>query len=83
MIKSDIHRLDVKRRHVNERKRQFAVAAYKQQDYPHRLNFYELPPTSEISLEDFEKWAIHRLRSMYNRVVRLLRLIEDLSPCRD
>ncbi|ERF74492.1 hypothetical protein EPUS_03930 [Endocarpon pusillum Z07020] len=62
MIKSDIQRLDAKRRHVNERKKQFAVAVYKQQDYPHRLNFYELPPTSEISLEDFEKWAIHRLR---------------------
>lgn len=81
MIKSDTHRLDAKRRHVNERKKQFALAAYKQQDYPHRLNFYEIPPTSEISLEDFEEWAIHRLRSKYIHIDRLLRLIEDLSPC--
>jgi DNA primase large subunit len=63
MIRSDIQRLDAKRRQINERKKQFADAAYKQQDYPHRLNFYEIPPTSEISLEDFEKWAIDRLRS--------------------
>lgn len=79
MIKSDIQRLDAKRRHVNERKKQFAVAVYKQQNYPHRLNFYELPPTSEISLEDFEKWAIHRLRSKYIHTDRLLRLTEHLS----
>ncbi|KAF8455045.1 eukaryotic and archaeal DNA primase, large subunit-domain-containing protein [Kalaharituber pfeilii] len=30
--------------------------------YPHRLNFYSTPPTAEISLEQFEQWAIHRLR---------------------
>ena len=63
MIRSDTQRLDAKRRHFNEKRKQFADVAYKQQDYPHRLNFYEIPPTSEISLEDFEKWAIDRLRS--------------------
>src|SRR5947209_4843640 len=63
MIKSDRLRVDAKRRHLNEKKKQFAVAAYRQQDYPHRLNFYEIPPTAEITLEDFEKWAIDRLRS--------------------
>ena len=63
MIRSDLQRLDAKRRQVNDRKKQFAAAAYKQHDYPHRLNFYEIPPTAEISLEDFEKWAIDRLRS--------------------
>ncbi|GAA5854363.1 hypothetical protein JCM3766R1_002298 [Sporobolomyces carnicolor] len=30
--------------------------------YPHRLNFYEQPPTEEITLEQFEVWAIDRLR---------------------
>ncbi|GAA5991439.1 hypothetical protein JCM5350_006930 [Sporobolomyces pararoseus] len=30
--------------------------------YPHRLNFYETPPTEEITLEEFEVWAIDRLR---------------------
>jgi hypothetical protein len=65
MIRSDMQRFDAKRRQVNERKKQFVPAAYKQQDYPHRLNFYEIPPTAEISLEEFEKWAIDRLRSEY------------------
>ncbi|GAA5854515.1 hypothetical protein JCM5353_000035 [Sporobolomyces roseus] len=30
--------------------------------YPHRLNFYQTPPTEEITLEEFEVWAIDRLR---------------------
>ncbi|GAA5876875.1 hypothetical protein JCM16303_006319 [Sporobolomyces ruberrimus] len=30
--------------------------------YPHRLNFYQVPPTEEITLEEFEVWAIDRLR---------------------
>ncbi|GAA5897500.1 DNA primase subunit PRI2 [Sporobolomyces salmoneus] len=30
--------------------------------YPHRLSFYERPPTEEITLEQFEVWAIDRLR---------------------
>ncbi|CEQ42849.1 SPOSA6832_04716 [Sporobolomyces salmonicolor] len=30
--------------------------------YPHRLNFYERPPVDEITLEEFEIWAIDRLR---------------------
>jgi DNA primase large subunit len=63
MIRSEVQRADVKRRRINEKKRQFTEAAYDHQDYPHRLNFYEVPPTSEICLEDFEKWAIDRLRS--------------------
>ncbi len=68
MIRSDIQRFDAKRRQINEKKKQFAAAAaaYKQQDYPYRLNFYETPPTTEISLEDFEKWAIDRLRGEYS-----------------
>lgn len=30
--------------------------------FPHRLSFYEKPPTDEITLEEFEEWAICRLR---------------------
>ncbi|EWC43488.1 hypothetical protein DRE_07520 [Drechslerella stenobrocha 248] len=30
--------------------------------YPTRLNFYDKPPTDEVSLEEFEQWAIDRLR---------------------
>ena len=29
--------------------------------YPHRLNFYSIPPEKEITLEEFELWAIDRL----------------------
>jgi hypothetical protein len=31
--------------------------------YPHRLNFYSRPPLEEITIEEFEIWAIDRLRS--------------------
>ncbi|GAA5899698.1 hypothetical protein JCM6882_005415 [Rhodosporidiobolus microsporus] len=30
--------------------------------YPHRLNLYERPPLDELTLEEFEVWAIDRLR---------------------
>jgi len=30
--------------------------------YPHRLSFYVAPPTADITLEEFEQWAIDRLR---------------------
>lgn len=33
-------------------------------DYPHRLNFYTVPPQSEVTLEEFELWAIDRLYGM-------------------
>lgn len=36
--------------------------AAKNLKYHHRLNFYEKPPTEEITIEDFEVWAIDRLR---------------------
>lgn len=62
MIRSDVQRLDAKRRLISDRKKQFASNS-QQQDYPSRLNFYILPPTAEISLEQFETWAIDRLRS--------------------
>ncbi|KAK4240163.1 eukaryotic and archaeal DNA primase, large subunit-domain-containing protein [Achaetomium macrosporum] len=58
-----MNRIDVKRRNVlDHRKKQFADPSYKETQYPHRLNFYSTPPTADITLEQFEQWAIDRLR---------------------
>ncbi|KAI5476874.1 hypothetical protein MNV49_007110 [Pseudohyphozyma bogoriensis] len=38
------------------------VARHSRSKFPHRLNFYTVPPTDEITLEEFEGWAIDRLR---------------------
>ncbi|EAW08387.1 DNA primase subunit PRI2 [Aspergillus clavatus NRRL 1] len=63
MIRQDFQRVDPKRRAtLDHKKKQFASPVYKQQDYPHRLNFYDVPPTAEITLEQFEQWAIDRLK---------------------
>lgn len=65
MIRQDYNRVDTKRRSTMDfKKKQFAAPTYKQQDYPHRLSLYEIPPTAEITLEQFEQWAIDRLRSI-------------------
>lgn len=53
----------VKRRaDINYKRKQFAEAAYVQQEYKSRLNFYNLPPTAEITLNQFEEGAINRLK---------------------
>ncbi|KAI1266684.1 DNA primase, large subunit [Xylariaceae sp. FL1019] len=63
MLRHDHNRIDPKRRNiVDYRKKQFAESAFKDNDYPHRLNFYATPPTADITLEQFEQWAIDRLR---------------------
>lgn len=63
MIRHDFNRIDPKRRAtIDHKKKQFAKPTFKQQDYPHRLSIYHIPPTAEIRLEDFEQWAIDRLR---------------------
>jgi DNA primase large subunit len=65
MIRHDANRIDPKRRAtIDHKKRQFATPIYKQQEYPHRLNLYDTPPTAEITLEQFEQWAIDRLKGM-------------------
>jgi hypothetical protein len=65
MIRQDFQKIDPKRRAtLDHKKKQFASPVYKQQDYPHRLNFYDIPPTAEITLEQFEQWAIDRLKGM-------------------
>ncbi|KAF1951778.1 DNA primase, large subunit [Byssothecium circinans] len=63
MIRHDYSRVDPKRRaNIDHKKKQFAKAEFQQQNYEHRLNFYRLPPTAEITLEEFETWAISRLK---------------------
>jgi hypothetical protein len=63
MIRHDYSRVDPKRRaNIGHKKKQFATAEWQQQSYEHRLNFYVVPPTAEITLEEFETWAINRLK---------------------
>ncbi|RDW71078.1 DNA primase large subunit [Coleophoma cylindrospora] len=63
MIRQEFSRIEPKRKaNVDHRKKQFAVPAYKELSYPTRLNFYTVPPTADITLEQFEQWAIDRLR---------------------
>lgn len=70
MIRQDFARIDPKRRNqVDYRKKQFATPAYQNLEYKHRLNFYVTPPTADITLEQFEQWAIDRLRGMFSPVL--------------
>ncbi|KAK9442468.1 DNA primase large subunit [Metarhizium brunneum] len=63
MLRQDYSRIDPKRRTtVDHRKTPFAIPQYKDTEYPHRLNFYTDAPTADITLEQFEQWAIDRLR---------------------
>ncbi|CZR68956.1 related to DNA primase large chain [Phialocephala subalpina] len=63
MIRQDFSRIDPKRRTtLDHRKKQFATPTYQNLEYKHRLNFYITPPTADITLEQFEQWAIDRLR---------------------
>lgn len=56
-------RIDPKKRAVlDPRKRQFAQAQWVEQEYKHRMNFYAIPPTGDVSLEQFEEWGIARLK---------------------
>lgn len=63
MIRHDANRIDAKRRgKLDHRRQQFGVPTYQNVEYKHRLNFYSVPPTADITLEQFEQWAIDRLR---------------------
>ncbi|KAI9889802.1 MAG: hypothetical protein M1814_004904 [Vezdaea aestivalis] len=63
MIRHDANRVNLKRKvEVDPKKRQFAESNVKQNEYPYRLNFYDNPPTAEITLDQFEQWAIDRLK---------------------
>jgi hypothetical protein len=77
MIRQDAGRIDAARRRAaafDPRRKQFATPAFEQHggsggggnhEYAHRLNMYDTPPTAEITLEQFEQWAIDRLRSTF------------------
>lgn len=65
MIRQDFSRIDPKRRGgIKHRTTQFEKPGYENLEYKNRLNFYVTPPTSDITLEQFEQWAIDRLRGM-------------------
>lgn len=56
-------RIDAKRRAViDPKKQQFSKPQWQEQSYAHRMNFYTIPPTGDISLEEFEEWGIARLK---------------------
>ncbi|KAK9318266.1 eukaryotic and archaeal DNA primase, large subunit-domain-containing protein [Lipomyces starkeyi] len=40
----------------------FGKEVIREQDYPDRLNMYLIPPLAEITLDQFEVWALDRLR---------------------
>lgn len=54
-----------KRRAIDSKKH-FAGLVDPSQHYPHRMNFYSNPPIAEITLDQFEQWAIDRLRSSFS-----------------
>jgi len=90
MLRADHQRIDPKRRNVlDPKKRQFAQSTWKEQEYNHRLNFYILPPTAEISLEEFEEYAINRLKSELYRPYLLvvhhtnlpMQVLSELETC--
>lgn len=42
-------------------RKHFGLEIAKDSDYPSRLSFYNIAPTSEITIEEFQLWAIDRL----------------------
>jgi hypothetical protein len=73
-------RIDAKRRNdISAKRKQFAEPTFAKQEYPHRLNFYTVPPTQEITLEQFEGWAIDRLRG--KSCIRAKRGLGVWGPC--
>lgn len=55
-------RIDAKKRAVHHKQAPFQTATFAEQDYAHRMNFYIIPPTGDVTLEQFEEWAIARLK---------------------
>ena len=56
-------RIDAKKRAVlNPRKQHFEEAKWASESFPHRMSFYTVPPTGDVSLEQFEEWGIARLK---------------------
>jgi hypothetical protein len=82
MIRSDYNHQPVKKRTiVDPKKRQFADARWKDNDYATRLNFYSLPPTAQVTLDEFEQWAIMRLKGIFAcRWEKALKHFTNLAP---
>lgn len=38
------------------------VKRHQGKNYPHALNFYSVPPTEEITIDEFESFAFDRLQ---------------------
>lgn len=73
-----VTRIDSKRRPAhNHRTKQFDAPTYQTLEYKSRLNFYVTPPTADITLEQFEQWAIDRLRG--NKDLTELGTIANIS----
>lgn len=53
-----------KKQQIDYKKRQFAHATWQTAEYGHRMSFYTLPPTAEVTLEEFELWGLARLKGM-------------------
>jgi len=66
MIRQDPNRVAVNRRAaLNPARKQFATKTV-EGEYTHRLNFYKDAPKGDITLEQFEQWAIDRLRGLFS-----------------
>lgn len=48
------------RRRTNKIKKEIKTTAY-----PHTLQFYKIPPTETISLQEFEEFAVERLKGLH------------------
>ncbi|KAK4634095.1 hypothetical protein CLAFUW4_01969 [Fulvia fulva] len=59
---SSAPRMSGKKRAFEPRKAQFQKATWQEQEYAHRMNFYVIPPTGHVTLEEFEEWGIARLK---------------------
>lgn len=78
MMRQDYNRIDPKRRNVVDyRKKQFATPQFQDTQYPHRLNFYADAPTADITLEQFEQWAIDRLRGNARLLTTIMQYSES------
>lgn len=47
-------------------------------DYPYRLSFYNRPPFEEITIEQFEEWALDRLRGALAKAVLVAMFTDKL-----
>lgn len=49
------------KKRTTQNNRNFGVQVLRYNEYPNRLNFYLEAPNEEITIEEFENWAISRL----------------------